>query len=186
MTETTDKTEPGEDIYYERGQRETSDLTSLFSVPEGGREVLSLRELKSKWLKLMVAMLGWGEEEDVWSWVGRVRGGWAEQLQVLRSAPLMMMMMDAEEDLKTKWKKRWREAITGDGEMRIRDHMDDKEVQKRVKMVDTASFTVITLRQTSRIFTCFMFSWEWSPSCSLNSSWLATRAASLGSISSPT
>jgi len=66
----------------------------------------------------------------------------AEQLQVLRSAPLMMMMMDAEEHLKTKWKKRWREAITGDGEMRIRDHMDDKEVQKRVKMVDTASFTV--------------------------------------------
>ena len=115
----------------------------MFSgTAEGGREVLSLRELKEKWLKLMVDMLGWGEEEDLWSWVGRVRGGWAEQLQVLRSAPLMMMMMDAEEDLKTKWKKRWREAITGDGEMRIRDHMDDREVQKRVKLVDTASFTV--------------------------------------------
>ena len=74
---------------------------------EGAREVLSLRELKEKWLKLMVDMLGWGEEEDLWSWVGRVRGGWVQQLQVLRSAPLMMMMMDAEEDLKTKWKKRW-------------------------------------------------------------------------------
>ena len=136
----TDKTEPGENDL----SSETSHLTSVFSVPgEAAREVLSLRELKEKWLKLMVDMLGWGEEKDLWSWVGRVRGGWAEQLQVLRSAPLMMMMMDAEEDLKTKWKKRWREAITGDGEMRIRDHMDDKEVQKRVKLVDTASFTVI-------------------------------------------
>ena len=27
---------------------------------------------------------------------------------------------------------------------RIRDQMDDKEVQKRVKMVDTASFSVLT------------------------------------------
>ena len=126
----------------------------MFSV----REVLSLRELKEKWLKLMVDMLGWGEEEDLWSWVGRVRGGWAEQLQVLRSAPLMMMMMDAEEDLKTKWKKRWREAITGDGEMRIRDHMDDREVQKRVKLVDTASFTVINPQSHSwvRIIELFL------------------------------
>ena len=160
------------------------DLTSVFSVPgEGAREVLSLRELKEKWLKLMVDMLGWGEEEDLWSWVGRVRGGWAEQLQVLRSAPLMMMMMDAEEDLKTKWKKRWREAITGDGEMRIRDHMDDKEVQKRVKLVDTASFTVITRHTVTAWSGYLMFSWASSPSCSLSSSLLATRAASPGSIS---
>ena len=78
-----------------------------------GREVLSVRELKEKWLKLMVDMLGWGEEEDIWSWVGRVRGGWAEQFHVLRSAPLMMMMMDVEEQFKTKWKRRWREAISG-------------------------------------------------------------------------
>ena len=125
-----------------------SDTTLMFSLLFSvsgevvGREVLSVRELKEKWLKLMADMLGWGEEEDLSSWVGRVRGGWAEQLQVLRSAPLMMMMMDAEEHLKTKWKKRWREAITGDGEMRIRDHMDNREVQKRVKLVDTASFTV--------------------------------------------
>ena len=64
---------------------------------------------------------------------------------MLRSAPLMMMMMDAEEHLtqvSTKWKMRWREAITGDENMRIRDHMDNREVQKRVKLVDTASFTV--------------------------------------------
>ena len=64
---------------------------------------------------------------------------------MLRSAPLMMMMMDAEEHLtqvSTKWKMRWREAITGDANMRIRDHMDNREVQKRVKLVDTASFTV--------------------------------------------
>ena len=57
----------------------------------------------------------------------------------------MMMMMDAEEHLtqvSTKWKMRWREAITGDANMRIRDHMDNREVQKRVKLVDTASFTV--------------------------------------------
>jgi len=86
--------------------------------------------------------VGWGEEEDLWSWMGRIRGGWAEQFQVLRSAPLMMMMMDAEEHLKTKWKKRWREAITGDGDVRVRDHMDNREVQKRVKLVDTASFTL--------------------------------------------
>jgi len=86
--------------------------------------------------------LGWGEEEDVWSYVGRVRGGWTEQFQVLRSAPLMMMMMDVEEQFKTKWKRRWREAISGDPERRIRDHMDDREVQKRVKLVDTASFTI--------------------------------------------
>ena len=58
---------------------------------------------------------------------------------------MMMMMMDAEEHLtqvSTKWKMRWREAITGDENMRIRDHMDNREVQKRVKLVDTASFTV--------------------------------------------
>jgi len=110
-----------------------------------GREVLSVRELKEKWLKLMVDMLGWGEEEDIWSYMGRIRGGWAEQFQVLRSAPLMMMMMDTEEHLtqvSTKWKMRWREAITGDENMRIRDHMDNREVQKRVKLVDTASFTL--------------------------------------------
>ena len=112
--------------------------------------------LKDKWTRLLMDMLGWEEEEDLWSWVGKVRGGWEEQFQVLRSAPLMMMMMDAEEDLKTKWKKRWREAITGDGEMRIRDHMDDKEVQKRVKLVDTASFTVNNRHTDSsvRIFNC--------------------------------
>ena len=60
----------------------------------------------------------------------------------------MMMMMDAEEHLtqvSTKWKMRWREAITGDANMRIRDHMDNREVQKRVKLVDTASFTVMQL-----------------------------------------
>ena len=55
--------------------------------------------------------------------------------------------MDAEEHLtqvSTKWKMKWRKAITGDSDMRIRDHMDNKEVQKRVKLVDTASFTVRT------------------------------------------
>ena len=163
----------------------------LFSVSGEvvGREVLSVRELKEKWLKLMADMLGWGEEEDLSSWVGRVRGGWAEQLQVLRSAPLMMMMMDAEEHLKTKWKKRWREAITGDGEMRIRDHMDNREVQKRVKLVDTASFTVSnpqSLCSVRRIEVEIMFSSESSPSCSRNSSLSATLAASLGFISSLT
>ena len=55
----------------------------------------------------------------------------------------MMMMMDVEDQFKTKWKRRWRKAISGDPDKRIRDHMDDKEVQKRVKLVDTASFTVI-------------------------------------------
>ena len=74
--------------------------------------------------------------------LGRVRGGWETQLQVLRSAPLMMMMMDVEDQFKTKWKRRWRKAISGDPEKRIRDHMDDKEVQKRIRLVDTASFTL--------------------------------------------
>merc|ERR1711862_239282 len=96
--------------------------------------------LKEKWTRLLMDMLGWEEEEDLWSWVGKVRGGWEEQFQVLRSAPLMMMMMDAEEQFKTSW--RWREAITGDPDRRIRDQMDDREVQKRVKLVDTASFTL--------------------------------------------
>lgn len=54
----------------------------------------------------------------------------------------MMMMMDVEEQFKTKWKRRWRNAISGDPEKRIRDHMGDKEVQKRVKIVDTASFSL--------------------------------------------
>merc|ERR1712088_496294 len=63
-------------------------------------------------------------------------------LQVLRSAPLMMMMMDVEDQFKTKWKRRWRKAISGDPDTRIRDHMDDKEVQKRIRLVDTASFTL--------------------------------------------
>jgi len=103
-----------------------------------GKEV----RLQDKWARLLMAWLGWAEEEDLTSWAGRVRGGWAEQLQVLRSAPLMMMMMDAEVELKTKWKRRWREAITGDPDRRIRDQMDDREVQKRVKLVDTASFTL--------------------------------------------
>merc|ERR1712233_296319 len=30
----------------------------------------------------------------------------------------------------------------GDPDKRIRDHMDDKEVQKRIRLVDTASFTL--------------------------------------------
>ena len=98
--------------------------------------------LMAKWRPLFVDMLGWGGEEDLWSWVGKVRGGWTEQLQVLRSAPLMMMMMDAEEQFKNNWKRRWREAITGDPDRRIRDQMDDREVQKRVKLVDTASFSL--------------------------------------------
>ena len=63
-------------------------------------------------------------------------------IQVLRSAPLMMMMMDVEDQFKTKWKRRWRKAISGDPEKRIRDHMDNKEVQKRIRLVDTASFTL--------------------------------------------
>ena len=65
-----------------------------------------------------------------------------DTLQVLRSAPLMMMMMDVEDQFKTKWKRRWRKAISGDPDKRIRDHMDDKEVQKRIRLVDTASFTL--------------------------------------------
>ena len=98
--------------------------------------------LRDKWTGLLMDSLGWEQGEDIWSWVGRVKGGWVEQLQVLRSAPLMMMMMDAEEQFKTKWKRRWREAITGDPDRRIRDQMDDREVRKRVKLVDTASFTL--------------------------------------------
>ena len=68
-------------------------------------------------------------------------------LQVLRSAPLMMMMMDVEDQFKTKWKRRWRKAISGDPDKRIRDHMDDKEVQKRIRLVDTASFTLGKMHQ---------------------------------------
>lgn len=86
--------------------------------------------------------LGWEEGMDLWGLVGRVRGGWETQLQVLRSAPLMMMMMDVDEQFKTKWKRTWRKAISGDPERRIRDHMGDREVQKRIKLVDTASFTL--------------------------------------------
>ena len=65
-----------------------SDTTLIFSLLFSvsgevvGREVLSVRELKEKWLKLMADMLGWGEEEDIWSYMGRIRGGWAEQFQV--------------------------------------------------------------------------------------------------------
>lgn len=84
--------------------------------------------------------LGW--EGDLNSWIGRIQGGWETQLEVLRSAPLMMMMMDVEDQFKTKWKRRWRKAISGDPDKRIRDHMDDKEVQKRIRLVDTASFTL--------------------------------------------
>jgi len=108
----------------------------------GANSVSKDVSLKEKWTRLLMDMLGWEEEEDIWSWVGKVRGGWEEQFQVLRSAPLMMMMMDAEEQFKTSWKRRWREAITGDPDRRIRDQMDDREVQKRVKLVDTASFTL--------------------------------------------
>jgi len=54
----------------------------------------------------------------------------------------MMMMMDVDEQFKTKWKRTWRKAISGDPERRIRDHMGDREVQKRIKLVDTASFTL--------------------------------------------
>ena len=74
-------------------------------------------------------------------------------IQVLRSAPLMMMMMDVEDQFKTKWKRRWRKAISGDPEKRIRDHMDDKEVQKRIRLVDTASFTLGELHIVMR-FLC--------------------------------
>ena len=60
-----------------------------------GREVLSLRELKEKWLKLMVDMLGWGEEEDIWSYMGRIRGGWAEQFQVsIKQSELEILSFD--------------------------------------------------------------------------------------------
>ena len=45
-----------------------------------GKEV----RLQDKWARLLMAWLGWAEEEDLTSWAGRVRGGWAEQLQVLR------------------------------------------------------------------------------------------------------
>ena len=76
----------------------------------------------------------YSNETHIW------RYGWT--LQVLRSAPLMMMMMDVEDQFKTKWKRRWRKAISGDPDKRIRDHMDDKEVQKRIRLVDTASFTL--------------------------------------------
>ena len=33
--------------------------------------------------------------------------------QEVRSAPLNMMLMDVEEQLKTRWKQKWRKAITG-------------------------------------------------------------------------
>ena len=54
----------------------------------------------------------------------------------------MMMMMDLEEQFRIQTKRRWREAISGDPERRIRDHLDDREVAKRVKLVDTASFAL--------------------------------------------
>ena len=145
-------------------QLASGDSKETLAMKEKEKEHLTMVELKEKWLKLMVDLLGWGEEEDLWSWMGRIRGGWTEQFQVLRSAPLMMMMMDAEEHLtqvSTKWKMRWREAITGDCNMRIRDHMDNREVQKRVKLVDTASFTVCSQNNLSKRSSTFLFSWEW-------------------------
>jgi hypothetical protein len=42
-----------------------------------------------------------------------VKGGWAGEWRVLRSAPLNMMFMDVEEHLKTTWKRQWRKAISG-------------------------------------------------------------------------
>ncbi|XP_023332785.1 uncharacterized membrane protein C776.05 [Eurytemora carolleeae] len=53
-----------------------------------------------------------------------------------------MMLMDVEEQLKTTWKRQWRKAISGDPEKRVRDHMSDPGVQKRIKLYDTASFTL--------------------------------------------
>ena len=82
----------------------------------------------------------------------------------------MMMMMDVEDQFKTKWKRRWRKAISGDPDKRIRyppgptypgtryshlhirDHMDDKEVQKRIRLVDTASFTLGKSKITTAFF----------------------------------
>lgn len=99
-------------------------------------------ETRDSWGSLLKEWLGWENEGDWMGWLGRVSGGWATQLQVLRSAPLMMMMMDVEEQFKSKWKRRWRKAISGDPEKRIRDHMGDKGVQRRIKIVDTASFAL--------------------------------------------
>jgi len=65
-------------------------------------------------------------------------GGWTS----LRSAPLRMMFQDAEGVIKTTWKRQWRKAMSGDPEKRVRDHMSSPEVQKRIKLYDTASFTL--------------------------------------------
>jgi len=62
-------------------------------------------------------------------------------LAALRSAPLRMMFQDAEGVVTTTWKRQWRKAISGDSEKRVRDHMSSPEVQRRVKLYDTASFT---------------------------------------------
>jgi len=96
---------------------------------------------------------GWGDlfgeymkelkEADSWTeWLGKVGGNWSEQWQVFRSAKMQMMLFDVEEQLKYTWKRQWRKAISGDPEKRVRDHMSHPEVQKRVKLYDTASFTL--------------------------------------------
>lgn len=43
----------------------------------------------------------------------KVGGGWTDQWAVLRSSNMKNILMDAEEQLKVKWKGHWRKAITG-------------------------------------------------------------------------
>jgi len=106
-------------MVVEGEQRSSRDQPRSSSPPGTAGLAESVWESVGEWL-------GWEEGGDLNSWIGRIQGGWERQLEVLRSAPLMMMMMDVEDQFKTKWKRRWRKAISGDPEKRIRDHMDDK------------------------------------------------------------
>jgi len=105
---------------------------------EEEEDVMLVGEEKG-WLDMAGDILKEVRQAESWS---ALIGDWREQWQVFRSAKMQMMLIDAEEQLKSTWKRHWRKAISGDPEKRVRDHMSHPDVQKRVKLYDTASFTL--------------------------------------------
>lgn len=67
---------------------------------------------------------------------------WVGQLQTVHASEIPQMIKDVQVRLHKSILRQWRQTITGDPDKRIRDSMDDKEVQTMVKQVDAFSFAM--------------------------------------------
>ena len=70
------------------------------------------------------------------------RLNWVGSLTDVHPSDIPIKIKEIQDRLHKSLIRQWRQAITGDSERRIRDNMDDRQVQTKIKQVDAFSFAI--------------------------------------------